>query len=307
MLVAKSSAPSRMNISLLPKIRMVQRSRPKAFPFLLQLSALAVAGLFISAPVQAWGPDAHSLVTGWAVQTLPAQLQPFFQANRATLLAHVDDPDQWMKKDPYERMRHYIFLDDYGRFPYLKLPHSYQKAVARYGRGKIGRTGTLPWQIGAFSLRLTNDLRSHNWNQALADAAALGYYVADAHDPLNTTENYDGQLTGQTGLAQRFGVTLINHYKNFMAFSTTPATNIQDPTEHAFQIVLEANTWVDHILLADSSALDDLPDYNEDYYDRFYTAVSSLARRELGQAADDTGSYWYTAWRNAGEPALPTH
>ena len=296
-----------MNISLLPKIRKVQRSRPKCFAFLFKLSALAVAGLIISSPAQAWGPEGHLLVTQWAVQTLPTSLQAFFQANQATLLIHVNDPDEWMKKDPYERMRHYIFLDNYGRFPYLKLPHSYQEAVARYGRGKIGRTGTLPWQIGAFSLRLTNDLRTQNWNRAIADAAALGYYVADAHDPLNTTENYNGQLTDGTGLAQRFGVTLIDRYKNFMAFSARPATTIQDPTERAFQIVLEANTLVDRILLADKQSLDSLPDYNEDYYDRFYTAVGSFVRRELGQAAQDTGSYWYTAWRNAGEPALPGH
>lgn len=294
-----------MNISPLPKLRPGRHGFPKRSAILLQLSALAVAGLFISAPAQAWGPEAHLLVTRWAVQTLPGTLQAFFEANQPALLSHVNDPDAWMKKDPYERMRHYIFLDSYGRFPYLKLPHSYQKAVEKYGKGKIGRTGTLPWQIGAFSLRLTNDFRTQNWNQTIADAAALGYYVADAHDPLNTTENYDGQLTGETGLAERFGVTLIDRYKNFMAFSPTPATTIADPTEHAFQIVLEANTWVDRILLADTQAFDHLANYDEDYYDRFYTVAGSLVRRELGQAADDTGSYWYTAWRNAGEPVLP--
>ncbi|MGH9355502.1 MAG: hypothetical protein ACRD10_05170 [Terriglobia bacterium] len=286
---------------------MALRDRSKGFALLLNLSAFTVAALFISAPAQAWGPEAHQLVADWAVQTLPDPLQAFFAANHAMLLAHADDPDEWMKKDPYERMRHYIFLDSYGRFPYLKLPHSYTQAVARYGKGRIGRTGTLPWQIGAFSLKLTDDFRAQKWNQAIADAAALGYYVADAHDPLNTTENYDGQLSGQAGLAVRFGVTLVGRYKNFMAFSPTGATNLSDPTEHAFQIVLEANTWVDRVLLSDAQALDHLPDYNEDYYDRFYTAVGTLVRSELGAAANDTGSYWYTAWRNAGEPGLRTH
>jgi len=137
------------------------------------------------------------------------------------------------------------------------------------------------------------------------DAAALGYYVADAHDPLNTTENYDGQLTGQTGLAARFGVKLVGRYKNFILFRSVPAAKIDDPTEYAFQIILEANTWVDRVLYADRNALDDLPDYNEDYYDRFYTAVSSIVIDELGRAAHDIGSYWYTAWLNAGQPSVP--
>ncbi|MGH9327082.1 MAG: hypothetical protein ACRD2B_10440 [Terriglobia bacterium] len=270
-----------------------------------------VAGLILltllASPVcLAWGPQAHRLTTRRAVDTLPPTMKSFFQAHLPDLLAHVNDPSQWMKKDRYERLRHYICLDAYGRFPYLKLPHSYQQAIQQYGKRRIGRRGTLPWQIGAFSLRLTDELHHEKWSEALEDAAVLGYYVTDAHDPLNTTENYDGQLTGQAGLAARFGSDLIQRYKNFMLFRADPAVKIDDPTEHAFQIVLESNTWVDRILLADRNALDDLPGYNEDYFDRFDTAVSSIVMEELGHAAHDIGSYWYTAWVNAGQPALPS-
>lgn len=269
---------------------------------ILILSLLASSSLAL-----AWGPETHQMVADWALQTLPPEIQSYFQANRQVLSEHANDPSRWMKKDRYERFRHYIYLDTYGRFPYLKLPHSYQEAVARYGKGRIGRNGTLPWQIGEFSLRLTNDFREAKWNQALEDAAALGYYIADAHDPLNTTENYDGQLTAQTGLAARFGTDLIDRYRNFILFRATPAAKIDDPTEYAFQTVLEANTWVNRILYDDRNALDSLPDYNEDYFDRFYTSVSSIVMQELGRAAHDIGSYWYTAWLNAGQPPLPAH
>lgn len=266
---------------------------------------LVVLVLLACSVSYAWGPDAHRLVVQRAADTLPAGIKSYFEQHLAYLQEHVNDPNQWMKKDRYERMRHYIFLDEYGRFPYLKLPHSYKEAVARYGRGRIGRTGTLPWQIGEYSLRLTNQMRDGNWDAAIEDAAVLGYYIADAHDPLNTTSNYDGQLTGQAGLAARFGTDLINRYQNFMLFRAAPASKIGDPTEYAFQIVLESNTWVDRILLADTNAYDDLPSYDEDYFDRFYTAVSSIVMHELGAAAHDVGSYWFTAWQNAGQPSLP--
>jgi hypothetical protein len=283
------------------------RLRNRKHSGISKLSGLIVLGLLACIPVQAWGPEAHRLVTGWALQTLPPQIDGYFQANRQFILEHINDPDQWMKKDRYERFRHYIFLDDYGSFPYLKLPHSYKDAVQHFGSHRVGRSGTLPWQIGEYSLRLTNAMRARKWEQVRLDAAVLGYYVADAHDPLNTTENYDGQLSGETGLALRFGTNLIDRYKNFVFFRATPATKINDPTEYAFQTALEANTWVDRILLADESAFDGLPDYNDDYFDRFYTAVSSIVRQELGGAAHDIGSYWYTAWLNAGQPAFPGH
>ncbi|MGH9469550.1 MAG: hypothetical protein ACRD1N_04310, partial [Terriglobia bacterium] len=227
------------------------------------LAPLIVLALLACSGCYAWGPEAHRLVTQRAVDTLPPGIKGYFQSHLPFLQAHVNDPNQWMKKDRYERLRHYIFLDEYGRFPYLKLPHSYEDAVTRYGSGHIARTGTLPWQIGEYSLRLTNELRDGTWDLALEDAAVMGYYVTDAHDPLNTTENYDGQLTGQTGLAARFGSALFDRYQNFMLFRAAPAVKIDDPTEYAFKIVLESHTWVDNILLADRNALDDLPGYDE--------------------------------------------
>lgn len=273
----------------------------------LALPTVVAIVLIACTPALAWGPQTHLLVAKWAMQTLPPPLQGYFSAYQKDILAHVNDPAQWMKKDRFEQWRHYIFLDSYGRFPYLMLPHAYKAAVKKYGAKRVGRTGTLPWQIGAFSLRLTNNLREQKWDQARKDAAVLAYYVADAHDPLNTTQNYDGQLSAQPGLGTRFGVTVIDRYQNFILYHPHPAGKISDPTEYAFQVVIESDTWVNSILLADRQSLDDLPAYNDDYYDRFYTAVSSLVTHELSAAANDIGSYWYTAWLNAGRPIPPAH
>lgn len=260
--------------------------------------------ILISSPALAWGPEAHILVTKWAIQTLPDPLKGYFEAYQGELLAHVNDPAAWIKKDRFEAARQYIYLDEYGRFPYLKLPHSYEAAVHEYGARRVTQRGTLPWQIGEFSLRLTNDMRDGKWDDVRKDAAALGYYVADAHDPLNTTDNYNGQLTGQTGLSTRFGVDLIDRYRNFIFFRPKPAQRISDPTGYAFDTVIEANTWVDRVLLADMRARDDLASYNDDYYDRFYSSVGAMLVRELSGAANDIGSYWFTAWLNAGKPPL---
>src|SRR6516225_25831 len=109
-------------------------------------------------PVLAWGPRAHRLANDWAVETLPPEIRGFFQAYRQYLLEHANDPDEWIKKDRYERMRHYIYLDKYGRFPYLSLPHSYKQARESLGSSRIAHNGVLPWQIGEYSLQMTNAL-----------------------------------------------------------------------------------------------------------------------------------------------------
>lgn len=262
-------------------------------------------GLAAAPAANAWGPTAHRLTNRWAVDTLPAEIRPFFESNRQFLIDHANDADAWMAKDPFERKRHYIYLDKYGIFPYLNLPHSFQRAIEQYGKSRINRDGLLPWQIGDYSLRLTNAFRAKNWEEARLDAAVLGHYVADANDPLHTTQNYDGQLTGQTGLAARFEIRLIDRFSNFFIQEPQDAIKIDDPTEFAFQITLEAHTWVEHIVLEDRRSIDGLQSFNDDFFNRFYSQVGSTVMQQINAAAHDIGSYWYTAWLNAGRPVLP--
>jgi hypothetical protein len=273
---------------------------------ILRAAALLVlAGWLSGPPALAWGPTAHRLANNQAIDTLPPELRSFFEANRQALIEHTTDPEVWLQKDPYERKQHYIYLDKYGIFPYLELPHNFKLATEKFSSRRINRDGLLPWHVGEYSLRLTNALKAQKWEEAKQLAAALGHYVADTRDPLHTTANYDGQLTGQTGLEKRFSATLIDRFQGFMMFRPAPASKIDDPTEYAFESVLESNTWVSQIVLADRQALQGLHDYNEDYLDRFYSAIGPTAARELNKAAHDIGSYWYTAWLNAGRPQLP--
>jgi hypothetical protein len=274
----------------------------KLLPLLLAISAL---WLMCPSFLHAWGPTAHDIVNTWAIQTLPPEIRTFFENNRQFLVEHANDPDEWMKKDRFERKRHYIYLDKYGIFPYQALPHVYQQATEKFGSGRINRDGVLPWQIGEFSLRLTKAMKAGNWEEVKLDAAALAHYVADAHDPLHITQNYDGQLTSQTGLADRFEISLFDRYSRFFVMRPEGAARIDDPTEFAFQSCLEANVWVDLVVWSDLRAREDQRDFTDEYFDRFYGLVGAMVLREINAAAHDAGSYWYTAWLNAGRPQLP--
>jgi hypothetical protein len=273
-------------------------------PLVLLLATLAL-WLTCTGSVLGWGRSAHDIIDTWAIQTLPPEIRSFFARNQRLLVEHANDPDEWMKKDRYERKRHYIYLDKYGVFPYVLLPHVFHLATEQFGAGRVNRDGVLPWQIGEFSLRLTKSMKAGDWEQVKLDAAALAHYVADAHDPLHTTQNFDGQMTRQTGLADRFEISLPDRYSKFFIMRPGYATKIDDPTEFAFQTCLEANIWVDLIVWSDLRAREGLPDYTDEYFDRFYSQVGATLVREINAAARDAGSYWYTAWLNAGRPQLP--
>jgi hypothetical protein len=272
----------------------------------MSLAVFALALLASQPAANAWGPTAHRLTNRWAVETLPPEIRGFFDANRSYLIEHANDADALMVKDLFERNRHYIYLDKYGIFPYPKLPHSFKLATEQYGKSRINRDGLLPWQVGEYSLRLTNALKAQNWDEVRLDAAMLGHYVADATDPLHTTQNYDGQLTGQAGLLDRFEIRLIDRFSNFFMLAPQDAVKIDDPTEFAFQLALDAHTWVDRIVLEDRRSLEGLPSYNEDYFNRFYSQIGTTVMQQINAAAHAVGSYWYTAWLNAGRPTLPS-
>jgi len=270
-----------------------------------RLVAILALWLLIVLPLAAWGPTGHDIVNTWAIQTLPSEMRGFFEANRQFLVEHANDPDVWMTKDRYERKRHYIYMDKYGIFPFLDLPHSFKQAVEKYGSGRVNRDGVLPWQVGEYSLRLTTAFKSRNWDQVKLAAAVLAHYVADTRNPLHVTKNFDGQLTRQTGLTDRFEIRLLDRYSKFFILHPEDAAKIADPTEYAFQTCLDAYSALDSIILADLRAREGLPDYTDEYFDRFYSQTGATVMRAINEAAHDAGSYWYTAWLNAGKPALP--
>lgn len=279
-------------------------------PFARPVAALvlAVAGpLLLPSPASAWGPAAHRVIVNGAVETLPPELREFFGANRTFLTNHIFDAAREAEKNPLEKRNQFIYLDRYGNFPYLALPREYKESVRKYSAGTVRRNGVLPWQIGVYSLKLTNAFRARDWDEVRAHAAALAFYVAQAHDSFSTTQNFDGRLSAQYGVEKRYGTSLVDRYSMFFVIRPAEAVKVDDPTLHAFDIVLEANSWLDNVLWADRRARADLPDYTDEFYDRFYNQVGMVLVKQVNDACHNVGSYWYTAWLNAGRPVLPEH
>jgi hypothetical protein len=272
--------------------------------------AAIIALLALSAPVltRAWGANSERLIASKGVDTLPAEIQPFYEANRDYIVKHSSDPLDWLDKTPLtERPNHLLLLERYGKFPYTALPRDYKAAVAKYGKAKVQAGGVLPWQIGVYSAKLTAAMRAGNWDQVKLMSAYLAAYVAEAHDPFNTTLDFDGALSSQPGVNARFDSTLIDRYSHFFPLRPNDAIFVNDPTDHAFDDCLAAHAWLENILLADLYARAGANTFDDAYYDRFYDRAGAIVIRQLTDASTDVGSYWLTAWINAGRPTLPSH
>jgi hypothetical protein len=278
-----------------------RKSRSRA---LVLLAAVTVQTLRTPEAL-AWGQNSHKIVVNQAIDTLPSDIRFFFELNRGILTQHVSDPLDALRKTPAERHNHFLFLDRYGRFPFDALPRNYKAAVAKYTRAKLEVNGLLPWQIGVYSEKLTEAMKAGRWEEAKLDAAILANYVAEAHDPFNTTENFDGHLSAQPGVNDRFGATLVDRYSSFFPLRPNDASFINDPTDHAFESCLSSHSWLETILLADRNARRGQNSYNDAFYDSFYNQAAAILIRQLSDAATDVGSYWLTAWVNAGRPQLP--
>lgn len=251
-----------------------------------------------------WGQSADRLIVNKAVDSLPDEMLPFFESNRQFLVQHVTDPES-EDKNP-DQFNSFIRLDHYGQFPFSALPRSYQAAVSKFTRRTVEMYGLLPWQIGIYSKKLTDDLQARNWSEAKLTAAVLAYYVAAAHDPFNTAMNHDGSLSEQSGVSYRFNASLVDRYQLFLFIKLNEAAFIRDPTDYAFDMALNSHAWLENVLLADRRAHEGLGNYGDAYYDRFYAQAGAVLVRQFSDASTDVGSYWMTAWINAGRPPLPS-
>jgi hypothetical protein len=270
------------------------------------LTAAFFSMLIFPTPDRAWGANAERLVAGKAIETLPPDIRGFFESNRDFINRRVTEPLDLLAKNPTaERRNHYLYLDRYGKFPFDTLPRDYKAALEKLSKSKLENSGVLPWQIGVYSQKLTAAMRDHDWEQTRAAAAYLAAYVAQAHDPFHTTEDFDGHLSGQPGVDMRFGSNLVDRYSVFFPMQVDDAMYLHDPTGQAFDAAMSAHASLENILLADRRAREGQSDYTDEYFDRFYNLAGPILIRQLSDAATDVGSYWLSAWINAGRPQLP--
>lgn len=123
----------------------------------------------------------------------------FYKSNIQYLTDHAIDPDKRRYADTAEAARHYLDVELYETET-DSIPRKWNDAIQRYGSQKLAKNGILPWQIQRTYYQLVKAFKQHDSIKILIHSAYLGHYIADAHVPLHTTENHNGQLSNQVGI-----------------------------------------------------------------------------------------------------------
>ncbi len=256
-----------------------------------------------------WGATAHRMVNGAAPAHLPPAMAGFL--DRTTILQNLASAaDTRKSSDPTEASKHYIDIDDYPDYAAGTLPHALDSLIARYGATRVQSNGLLPWATVAAMDSLTARMRRGEWSLVWSTAADLGHYVADAHEPLHCTVNYDGQLTGNRGIHSRHESGMIDRYQQLITFSSSGVTMVDQPLDFVFDYIDESYQYVDSILAADtnaklSSGWDGSGTAPSAYYTALWQLTGGYTRMLLQHAAERYARLLYTAWVNAGEPIVP--
>ena len=206
--------------------------------------------------------------------------------------------------DRAEAPRHFLDIDIYGPYPFVELPHDYDDAVAKFGVEDVTKRGLATWRIAEYTQLLSEAMKSGDAERIVQTAGALAHYIEDIHMPLHVVKNYNGQLTNQHGVHQRFEDDMVDAYAEQIYLSPKMASEIENPLEAAFDIVLDSYVYADNLLHADRRAKLGENTYGTSYLEKLFRFSGWIAVQRMSDAATATASYWYTAWLHAGKPEL---
>jgi hypothetical protein len=256
--------------------------------------------------VYSWGEKGHQVISKNAVELLPKEMDSF-KAWKDYMVQHSSDADIRRKTDKTEAPRHYIDIDFYKEFLNGKMIENENELISKYGDSTVTANGILPWATQETLNNLTEALKEKNRDKALIYAADLGHYVADGHQPMHTTVNYNGQLTDQKGVHFRYEVTMVDRHIDTLEKSVDSSNinYVENPLSFIFNYISDANSVNDVLLDGDKLAHQEAGSTeNDDYYRIMWFRTRYVTEMQFKTAEEDLASLLYTAWVNAGKPTF---
>lgn len=267
----------------------------------------------------AWGFFAHRRINYLAVFTLPSGMSRFYKINAGYLRDHAPDADKRRYTDTLEACRHYLDMEAYEDCS-DSIPVRWEAAVKKYGPSRLRKDGILPWQICLTYGRLVNAFKRRDSVHILFHSAFLAHYLADAHVPLHTTVNHNGQLSGQEGIHAFWESRIPELFSKAYDFYTGPAVYLADPAAEVWKIIRKTHSQVDSVLLLEKELGASFPAYRKYGYAKrnqevtrqyayayardYQQKLDHMVERQMRSAVRSIGSFWYSAWIDAGQPSL---
>lgn len=178
--------------------------------------------------------------------------------------------------------------------------------------------GLVPWHLNSMLYRLTEAFKTKDKAKILKYSADIGHYIGDAHVPLHTTQNYNGQLTNQVGIHGFWESRLPELFASDYNYFVGKADYIENNDEYFWDIVLTSHLLVDSVLLIEKDLTKKFPSdlkycyetrnnytvrtYCKQFSDAYHKRLSGMVEQRMRSAILSVGTVWFTAWVNAGQP-----
>lgn len=181
--------------------------------------------------------------------------------------------------------------------------------------------GILPYHLESMHRRITKAFADEDESAILRLCAEMGHYVGDAHVPLHTTENYNGQLTGQTGIHAFWESRIPELFADeTYDYFVGKARYIENPREYYWNIILKSHSLVDSVLRTEARLRLEFPEDQQMVFDErlgrtvktqspeFAAAwareMDGMVEERFRATIQSIGSVWYSCWVDAGQPDL---
>lgn len=277
--------------------------------------------LILTLTCSSWGFLMHKTINQLAVYKLPKAMQPFFYKHIDSLVYNSVRPDVRRNKDSTEGPKHFIDLEKFGEEAAYAMPLRWEDAVIKYSKDSLLIYGYVPYHIIAMKDKLTTAFKSGNADTILFYAADIAHYISDAHVPLHTTINYDGQLTNQTGLHSLWESMIPEiEVGSYNLYSRHKAVYLTRPEVSIWEAVRGANALLPDMLAKESEVTKsftpetkyrlqtrrgkEVKTYSSEFAKAYSASLGNTINTQANSSANLTADFWYTAWVDAGKPGL---
>ncbi len=247
----------------------------------------------------------------------------FYKKHIDLITENAVNPDRRRYAVEYEAARHYIDIDHYGDSALYTMPKYWLEAVEKYTEDTLNAYGIVPWHINLMKYNLTRAFRENDLEKILRLSAEIGHYIADANVPLHTTENYNGQLTGQHGIHGFWESRLPELFSRNYDLLIGQAEYVSALQEVAWSAVTNAHSALDSVLhfeseLAKKFSSDKKYSYEErgasfvkvyskEFSKQYHRKLDGMVERRMRVAIKMVADFWFTCWVDAGQPDLTSN
>jgi hypothetical protein len=190
-----------------------------------------------------------------------------------------------------------------------------------YFDNDIVNYGISPYFLEYFYSRLVYAFDNRDIDQILKISADIGHYISDAHVPLHTTLNYNGQLTGQIGIHAFWESRLPELYADFSYdFIVGRAEYIENIRDYVWEIIKSSHELLPEVLEKERLIKAEFPEDKQFCYDErlgktiwiqcpefskaYHDSMGDMVESRMRASVLAIGSIWYSAWVDAGQPDL---